>query len=291
MVDATKLQELVSNGVGSKSPNFKPRTEVTEAKARAAASLKRAMGTMQKAGDNLYVCVGGILGSAMRLGLLDIVVAECAGRTEWGKSPSSKFIGMDFPEVPRSYSAIVGMVKKHAQDTDADFYEIITGKTFLSPLNAIKDRKAFVAFMFADFGPFGDHRDFYPAPTATGGRAPRARFHSHIASTCLKGLAVQAAAMADNEKRVVRVGIPRLYGATGGISFMHLMQLLDKELSQYSNVEFYVFASKTPDGALICPVDPTRPPKRKQVSKARPGQNRRRPSSPRQGKPTPTRGC
>jgi hypothetical protein len=264
MVDMNKLQELVTNGVGSKVASKAPKMprEVTAA----TTAVKRGMGEIQKVSDNVFICVGGIAGTAVRAGLIDVAGVECMPRVKWGTTPSSKFIGQDFPSAKDSYLKLTAMMKKHAEDNKQDYVSMVTGMSLLAPLKVGADRTdaPMVAYMFADYGPHGDSRDF---STSKGNPVPRPRFHRNVFDSCFKGLATQVKGQPKYQQlgRPARVGIPRLYGAIGGVPFMQLVELVTTAAEAHPEIEFYLFASKKPDDALICPTDIHRQPKKRRT--------------------------
>jgi hypothetical protein len=264
MVDMNKLQELVTNGVGSKVAVKAPKMprEVTAA----TTAVKRGMGEIQKVSDNVFICVGGIAGTAVRAGLIDVAGVECMPRVKWGTTPSSKFIGQDFPSAKDSYLKLTALMKKHAEDQKQDYVSMVTGMSLLAPLKVGADRTdaPIVAYMFADYGPHGDSRDF---STSKGNPVPRPRFHRNVFDSCFRALANQVKTQPKYQQlgRPARVGIPRLYGAIGGVQFMQLVELVTSAAEAYPEIEFYLFASKKPDDALICPTDIHRQPKKRRT--------------------------
>lgn len=277
MVDINKLQELVNNGVGSKAARRETQRPKDDALA-ASAMVKRGMGEIQTVSDNVFVCVGGISGAAVRAGLIDVVGVECMPRGKWATTPSSKFIGQDFPSAKDSYLKLTALMKRHAEEHAQDYVTMISGMSLLAPLKVGADRadQPMVAYMFADYGPHGDSRDF---STSKGNLAPRPRFHRDVFESCFAGLSNQVKSLPKFQTlgRPVRVGLPRLYGAIGGVRFMQLVELVTKAAEAYPEIEFYLFASKTPDGALICPTDIHRHPKgaKKNFRKPRSNGNRK----------------
>jgi hypothetical protein len=275
MVDMNKLQELVTNGVGSKVAVKAPKLprEVTAA----TSAVKRGMGEIQKVADNVFICVGGIAGTAVRAGLIDVAGVECMPRVKWGTTPSSKFIGQDFPSAKDSYLKLTALMKKHAEDQKQDYVSMVTGMSLLAPLKVGADRTdaPMVAYMFADYGPHGDSRDF---STSKGNPVPRPRFHRNVFDSCFRALANQVKTQPKYQQlgRPARVGIPRLYGAIGGVQFMQLVELVTSAAEAYPEIEFYLFASKKPDDALICPTDIHRQPKKRRTG-GKPNNRRARP--------------
>lgn len=275
MVDMNKLQELVTNGVGSKVAVKAPKMprEVTAA----TTAVKRGMGEIQKVSDNVFICVGGIAGTAVRAGLIDVAGVECMPRVKWGTTPSSKFIGQDFPSAKDSYLKLTALMKKHAEEKKQDYVSMVTGMSLLAPLKVGADRTdaPMVAYMFADYGPHGDSRDF---STSKGNPVPRPRFHRNVFDSCFRALANQVKTQPKYQQlgRPARVGIPRLYGAIGGVQFMQLVELVTSAAEAYPEIEFYLFASKKPDDALICPTDIHRQPKKRRTG-GKPNNRRARP--------------
>lgn len=259
MVDMNKLQELVTNGVGSKVAIKAPKMprEVTAA----SSAVKRGMGEIQKVADNVFVCVGGIAGTAVRAGLIDVAGVECMPRVKWGITPSSKFIGQDFPSAKDSYLKLTALMKRHAEEHKQDYVSMTAGMSLMAPLKVGADRadQPMVAYMFADYGPHGDSRDF---TTSRGNPVPRPRFHRNVFDSCFRALCSQVKSQPKFQQldRPARVGIPRLYGAIGGVPFMQLVELVTAAAEAYPEIEFYLFASKKPDDALICPTDIHRQP-------------------------------
>lgn len=281
MVDINKLQELVENGVGSKAAR-KAQPRPKDDALAAAAMVKRGMGEIQKVSDNVFVCVGGISGTAVRGGLIDVVGVECMPRGKWGTTPSSKFIGQDFPSARDSYLKLTAMMQRHAEQNALDYVTVATGMTLMAPLKVGADRASqpLVAYMFADFGAHGDRRDYMPCKSGT---MPRPRFHRPVFKACFSNLIAQIRNNAELQAlgRPVRVGLPRLYGAIGGISFMQLVELITKGAEEAAGIEFYIFSSKTPDAALVCPTD---------IHRRAPNNKRARSNAGNARKPRPAQG-
>ena len=274
MVDMNKLQDLVTNGVGSKVASKAPKMprEVTAA----TSAVKRGMGEIQKVSDNVFICVGGIAGTAVRAGLIDVAGVECMPRVKWGTTPSSKFIGQDFPSARDSYLKLTALMKRHAEESAQDYVTMTAGMSLMAPLKVGADRadQPMVAYMFADYGPHGDSRDF---STSRGNPVPRPRFHRNVFDSCFRALGNQVKSTPKFQTlgRPARVGIPRLYGAIGGVPFMQLVELVTAGAEAYPDIEFYIFASKKPDDALICPTDINRHPKNPKKKSGKPRNNRR----------------
>lgn len=263
MVDLTKLAELVQVGIGGLAEGHEERTDAfcAAAEKRKQARIKRAMGTVHAVSDNVFVSCAGRIGNALRDGLVDIAVAECAPRIKWGKTPSSKHLNFDFPDAHRAYNIINTMLHDHAEQTKADYASTAVGMVFLTELRPVAghaQRTPRIAFAFTDFGPFGDDRDYKIRP-ATGSRGPsrelRPRFHIGIFRSCLKSLAKQALAYGKSAglDRKVRVALPRFYGSMGGVRFNQLVNLIVEESAAFTGIEFYIFGSREPDSSLICP--------------------------------------
>lgn len=260
MAQLSKLEELLSSGIGSKveiPTNTKTRTIQSQ-------QLTAKLGTVAEMGDNLFLAVNGRMTEAHKAGLIDVMVIECLGFGKDVKStPSGRFADTEYPAAASStYNAILDYAKTVRGDRSVA--GTLVGTSILRPVSSASDKvPALLAYSFFSYGSRGG-RDM----VSVGGKSfPRTQFNLRIVRTAIAGLCHQLRSGSYKESyptdRKIRIGLPRILGGIGGIMLADLLDHLVPITAEYPEFEFYVFSNSQPDDAVVVGVEPPKSNRRK----------------------------
>ena len=249
MAHLSKLEELLSAGIGSKS-------HLKKEKVLSQQDVKPALGSvLSPVSDNLFLAINGRLTQAHRSGLVDVMVIECLGFGKDVKStPSGRFADQEYSVVAPTYNAIKDYARKVRGPRSVA--GTLVGTSILRP--AFNDDKvpALISYSFFSYGSRGGQDTI-----TIGGKAfPRTQCNQRLVKTAIHGLCKQLTSETFKDSyptdRKVRIGLPRILGGIGGILFTDLLDMLAPITSEFPQFEFYVFSNSQPDAAVVVGVEP-----------------------------------
>lgn len=251
MAQLSKLEELLSTGIGSKST-------VKKEKVLTPHDVKPAFGSvLSPVSDNLFLAINGRLTQAHRAGLIDVMVVECLGFGKDVKStPSGRFADQEYSVVSPTYDAIKNYAKQVRGPKS--IAGTLVGTSILRPAFESSVAAALISYSFFSYGSRGAQDTI-----TIGGKAfPRTQYNARLVKTTLHGLCRQLNSNTFKfpvpEGRKIRIGLPRILGGIGGILFADLLDLLASVTAEFPQYEFYMFSNAQPDAAVVLGVAPTK---------------------------------
>lgn len=254
MVDQTKLEQLLANGIGGgRDRNM----EIPAAQHE----IKRQFGTITPLSSNVFMCTGRQV-QALQHHSIDLLMVEAMPNLAWGATSSSRYVTADYPSMTKMYEGFLATAKRQLGQ---NWRDQLLGCNFIFPLPARKANPPLVSISFVDMGPCGAR--CAPNP-ATGVPKFAPRFKMHVFDNLMSNLFRQVLGNADilekSKGRKIRIGVPRLYGSAGGVYAARLFELLVEAAAPHADtIELYLFVPvDNPDKALVDPIWPERKSKK-----------------------------
>ena len=250
MAQLSKLEELLSSGIGGKSAE-----QTSAQRTLHLQQVKSALGTVSPVSENLFLAINGRMTKSHQAGLIDVMVVECLG---FGKSiastPSGRFADQEYAVAAPTYNAIREYAKK-VRGTRSVAGTLV-GSSILRP--AVDDGKvpALISYSFFAYGSRGGQ----DTVTIGGKPFPRTQYNPRFVRNAICGICKQLTSgtfcASYPAGRKIRIGLPRILGGIGGILFADLLELLSSITSEFPAFEFYVFTNSQPDDAVVVGVEP-----------------------------------
>lgn len=285
MANVTKLEELMSIGVGGKSnhqPSKRPRpTEGLQGAGREL--VRRAIGeSMTPVAENLFIAVEGRQTAALRAGLFDVFVVESFAGAPFPSSPTERFLKADFPNTCAQYGSIIQYARSEVSSNvlmdGTPTAEYLIASSLLLPLGNHSVTLAYSFFEYgADIRRAINDRNMKDA-AAKGQKQPRPLNRVTVENIfkVFASIARQAASLTPRNGQRLAIGMNRIYGGTSGMLMHDLLRILTEVAALYPHIDWFIISPKNPDDAVLHPFDYARWLERKAEREARAARPQRR---------------
>lgn len=285
MANVTKLEELMSIGVGGKSnrqPSKRPRpTEGLQGAGREL--VRRAVGdAMTPVAENLFIAVEGRQTAALRAGLFDVFVVESFAGASFPSSPTERFLKADFPNTCAQYGSIMQYARSEVSSNvlmdGTPVAEYLLASSLLLPLGNHGVTLAYSFFeLSAEARRAVNDRNVKDAADK-GQKQPRPLNRVTVENIfkVFASIARQAAGLTPRNGQRLAIGMNRIYGGTSGMLLHDLLRILTEVAALYPHIDWFIISPKNPDDAVLHPFDYARWLERKAEREARAARPQRR---------------
>lgn len=265
MANKTKLEELMSIGVGGKSnrPATNRPRPADGLQGAGREIVRRAIGeSMTPLAENLFMAVEGRQTAALRAGLFDVFVVESFAGATFPSSPTERFLKADFPNTVSQYGSITQYARNTvasdgATDVATASAEYLLASSILLPLG---NHGVTLAYSFFELGADArraiNERNI-KAAAASDQKQPRPLNRVTVENIfkVFASIVRQVESVTPRNGKRLAIGMNRIYGGTSGMLMHDLLRILAEVAAQHPQIDWFIISPKNPDDAVLHPFD------------------------------------